>query len=468
MSVSKLVKSSFVYTIGAVLIQGLSVITVPIYTRIISPEVYGQYSLYTSWLVLIGLFIGIQTAGSLSIAKVKYTDVYDRYAAHALSVSTIVFVLVFLISFVFKGYLSAYLGFSESIFLLLIVQSFMGYVSGFLGQYFIQLQRAKENLILSATTAVSTVILSLYLLKVMQDDFSARVFGGLLPATGMAIISFFYIYKKGGNFVRKEYIWFTITISLPLVFHHLGGQLLGHLGRIMIGRFMSGRDVALYSFGSGLGSILQLVLGNLNVAWIPWHFAAKRTGYPNLSRYVANFLSLSLFLTLGYLTIFPELALLMGGEKYVESINFIALLILSYFLSFLYTFPMNTQFYHGNTKFVPVGTLLSGLLNGILNFYFIPMYGAEGAAVASIISYIALFLFHYAIVKKIYKYDEVSLKFFCILFAIAAGYAYLMHIFMESIWIRWSCGLVVLLTYGYIFRKELGEGIEKLKEKGKR
>ncbi|WP_153052990.1 oligosaccharide flippase family protein, partial [Streptococcus suis] len=71
MSVSKLVKSGFIYTLGAVLIQGLSLITTPIYTRIISQEVYGQYSLYNSWVALISLFIGMQTVGSLPIAKVK-------------------------------------------------------------------------------------------------------------------------------------------------------------------------------------------------------------------------------------------------------------------------------------------------------------------------------------------------------------------------------------------------------------
>lgn len=465
MSVSKLVKSSFIYTLGAVLIQGLSFITMPIYTRIISQEVFGQYSLYTSWMALIGLFIGIQTVGSLSIAKVKFADEYDRYAAHALSLSTLSFVTVFSLAFVCRTYLAAYLGFPESVFLLLVVQSFIGYVGGFLGQYFIQLQRAKENLILSATTAVTSVILSLYLLQTMQDDFFARILGAFLPAIGMAAISLFYIYKKGKVFVRKEYLWFTISVSLPLVFHNLGGQLLGHLGRIMIGQSMTSRDVALYSFGSGLGMIIQLVLGNINTAWIPWHFDAKRTGNSDLPYYVRNFLALSLFLTLGYLTIFPELAFLMGGDRYAESMDFIALMILSYFLGFLYTFPMNNQFYHGNTKFVPIGTLFSGLLNGALNLYFIPNYGAKGAALATLISHMALFLFHYAIAKKAYRYDEVSLWFFTVLLAIASGYAYVMNCFISNIWIRWSLGLVVLIVYAYIFKKELGIILQKFKEK---
>lgn len=464
-SVSKLVKSSFIYTLGAVLIQGLSFITMPIYTRIISQEVFGQYSLYTSWMALIGLFIGIQTVGSLSIAKVKFADEYDRYAAHALSLSTLSFVTVFSLAFVCRTYLAAYLGFPESVFLLLVVQSFIGYVGGFLGQYFIQLQRAKENLILSATTAVTSVILSLYLLQVMQDDFFARILGAFIPAIGMAVVAVVYIYSKGRIFVKREYLWFTLSVSIPLIFHHLGHQLLGQVDRLMIGKMLSLKDVALYSFGYNLGMLIQLILGNINTAWVPWYFDVKRKGGSNLSRYVINYLALSLFLTLGYLTIFPELALLMGGEKYAESLNFIALIILSYFVGFLYTFPLNTQFYHGSTKFVPIGTLLSGILNWAINFYFIPNHGIQGAAIATIISYISLFFFHFVIAKKLYNYDEISLKTVFVLLSIASGYAYLMNSFVTNIYIRWSLGLVVLLVYASIFRKELATAIRTFKKK---
>ncbi|HEM5490809.1 oligosaccharide flippase family protein [Streptococcus suis] len=465
MSVKKLVKSSMIYTIGALLLQGLSFITMPIYTRIISQEVYGQFSLYNSWLSILGLFIGIQTVGSLPIAKVKYADEYDRYAAHALSLSTIVFVVLFSLAIIFRKYISIYLGFSELVSMLLVVQSFIGYIGGFLGQYFIQLQRAKEKLLLSAVNAFITILLSLYLIQVMNDDFLARIIGALLPATVMAGIALFYIYSHGRVFVQREYILYTLSISIPLIFHHLGHQILGQLDRLMIGKMLTLKDVALYSFGYNLGMIIQLVLVNINSAWVPWYFEVKRSGNPNVSRYVFNFLALSLFLTLGYLTVFPELALLMGGTRYATSLNFIALIILSYYLGFLYTFPLNTQFYHGNTKFVPVGTLLAGILNWLINLYFIPNFGIQGAAIATIISYIALFLFHFVIARILYKNDEISLLTVFILLGIASGYAYLMNLFVSNIYVRWSLGLVVLVVYVYTFRKELELAFSKFKAK---
>ncbi len=64
MSKKSIVVSGLVYTIGTILVQGLAFITLPIYTRVISQEVYGQFSLYNSWVGLVGLFIGLQLGGA--------------------------------------------------------------------------------------------------------------------------------------------------------------------------------------------------------------------------------------------------------------------------------------------------------------------------------------------------------------------------------------------------------------------
>ncbi|HFI0381554.1 TPA: oligosaccharide flippase family protein, partial [Streptococcus suis] len=58
---------------------------------------------------------------------------------------------------------------------------------------------------------------------------------------------------------------------------------------------------------------------------------------------------------------------------------------------------------------------------------------------------------------------EISIKTVLVLLGIASGYAYLMNVFVMNIYIRWSLGLVVLLVYAYIFRKEISLLIQKRK-----
>ena len=90
---NKLLSSSLAYTIGNLLIQGLSFITLPIYTRVMTQEDYGNYNLYSSWAGIFSIFIGLQITGSFSIAKIKYENRFKEYIATSTSVATIFFVL---------------------------------------------------------------------------------------------------------------------------------------------------------------------------------------------------------------------------------------------------------------------------------------------------------------------------------------------------------------------------------------
>lgn len=468
MSKTKLIKSSFIYTIGGLLIQGLSFITLPIYTRVISQEVFGQYSLYMSWVSLVTLVIGLQTVGSLNIAKVKYSDDYDRYAAHALTVSSLFAAIVLIVVYFGRHLLADWLDFNETIILLLVLQGYFTYVSSFLGQYFIQLQKATLNFLVSAFSALSSVALSLYFIFNWADDFMARIFGAFIPMSVMSLFTFWVIYSKGRTLFEQRYIRFILSVSLPLIFHHLGHQILNQMDRIMIGKMMTATDVAMYSFGYNLGMIISLVLMNLSAAWTPWFFEQRKSQNTLLPSYIHRYLAIAMFLTFGYLTIYPELTLVMGGDNYAESIGFIPVVIVSYFISFLYTFPVNIQFYHANTKMIPIGTLLAGGINILLNFFLIPLIGIYGAAVATVVSYIALLAFHHLISKKRYAYTDVSVKTYVILSSLVIGYAILMSMLSTSLALRWSLGLLVVASYAFYFKSDLSLIANKIVKRGKK
>lgn len=465
MSKNKLIKSSMTYTLGNLLLQGLNFITLPIYTRVISQEVFGQYSLYTSWVAIFALFIGLQTSGSFTTAKVKFEHEYESYVSHCLSISTLFFICCGGLVFLFRGVLAPWIGVSESILLVMVIQSYLMYVTGLLGIYFISYQRATMNLFLSGFVAITTISLSLFLVFRWSDDFFARVIGGFIPLVLSAIVVIFYVYRRGKTFVRKDFLRFSLVVSIPLIFHHLGHQILNQMDRIMIGHMMTATDVALYSFGYNLGLIMSLVLMNLNTAWTPWFFEQKKMQNSKLPFYVQRYLAIALFLTMGYLTIYPELAILMGGRSYADSIKFIPLIIISYFFSFLYTFPVNIQFYHANTKMIPVGTLMAGGLNIILNFILIPIIGIYGAAFATVLSYLALLAFHHVISKRMYGYVDVSAKTHIFLLVIVSSYAGVMGLTVEQPVLRYFIGLIVIWGYAYYFKSDILVFSKRLKKR---
>ena len=78
-SVPLTVKVSVSYTICSILQRCLSFITLPLFTRLLTKEQYGQYTLYQSWMSILMIFTTLNLAyGSFSTAMVKFENRRDE------------------------------------------------------------------------------------------------------------------------------------------------------------------------------------------------------------------------------------------------------------------------------------------------------------------------------------------------------------------------------------------------------
>ena len=80
MSIPLTVRVSLAYAICSVLQRCMSFITLPLFTRLLTTEQYGEYTIYTSWYNIFSIFLTLNLAyGSFSTAMVKYEDRRDSY-----------------------------------------------------------------------------------------------------------------------------------------------------------------------------------------------------------------------------------------------------------------------------------------------------------------------------------------------------------------------------------------------------
>ena len=74
------VKVSTSYAICSILQKCLSFITLPLFTRLLTTEQYGQYTIYSSWQGILMIFLTINLAyGSFQTAMVKYEKQRSEY-----------------------------------------------------------------------------------------------------------------------------------------------------------------------------------------------------------------------------------------------------------------------------------------------------------------------------------------------------------------------------------------------------
>ena len=103
-------KASVAYTICNVLVNSVAIITIPLFTRLLTTEQYGQFSIYQSWLSIMTIFLSLNLPyGSFNTAMVKFENDRDRYIS---SVEVICITLSALFMMIYLPFSSIFDGFN--------------------------------------------------------------------------------------------------------------------------------------------------------------------------------------------------------------------------------------------------------------------------------------------------------------------------------------------------------------------
>jgi O-antigen/teichoic acid export membrane protein len=221
------------------------------------------------------------------------------------------------------------------------------------------------------------------------------------------------IYKKGKNLINFKYWKYALVLSLPMIPHLVAHLILGQSDRIFIDKFVGSDYVGIYSFAYNIGLISHILLSSLNNAWVPWFY--KKMDEKNYNKIVDKsryYILLLISFIIGLIYVSPEIVKIMAPIEYSEAIWIIPVIVMSYFFQFLYTILVNIQFYYKKNFFIPLGTVIAGLVNIGLNIYYIPLYGYAAAAYTTLASYVILFLLHYIITRYFIKSDIYTFVFF--------------------------------------------------------
>ena len=94
------VKVSTSYAVCSILQKCLSFITLPLFTRLLTTEQYGQYTIYSSWSGILMIFLTLNLAyGSFQTAMVKFEEkrVYNGYSRNLFDIIMLIFSNIFTI-----------------------------------------------------------------------------------------------------------------------------------------------------------------------------------------------------------------------------------------------------------------------------------------------------------------------------------------------------------------------------------
>ena len=440
---------AFFNILGPIVLNGISFFAMPIFTRILGTENYGMYTIYYTWVNTFTLLVGLQVMGTVGVANVRLEEEdKKRYFSSVLSLVLISFVICMTIVLLGMPYFEKYLGLPQVMIILMMVHALgMAFVNFATIRYTYE-KKAHITFAISVSIAVLGIGLSLLLLQLDYSEstlYYGRAIGSAIPYILLGGVFAIVFFAQGKTFYSGEYWKFCLLLCLPMVFHGLSQLILAQADKVMLKSMMNDSMVGIYSFTFTFAHVMNIIYNAFNNTWVPFYYDdVKAENYEAIHRRSKNYIFIFTALSIGFILLAPDVIKLFAGEDFWSGISLIPVFVLANYMMFLYSFPVNYEFYHKKSIHIAIGTSAAAVINCILNYVLIPRMGMAGAAVATLISYVMLWIFHHIVSKYfIGKQYHYTVREFLpgLIVMILASIA--VHLLESQIFVRWILALVV-------------------------
>lgn len=450
---SKLIKSSFWYIIGNFFVKGISFITVPLFVRITTQSEYGLINNYTSFVSIFSILVGLSLNASVNNASFDFKKDISNFMSSILSLATLSLIFFLFFGNFYFLIFDNFFDMNQLIFNLMIIQSFSTFLVTFLqALYTINFQHFKFLKISLLSTALNICASVLLMQTVFSyDKYLGRVLGGAVGLLICGVFIYLSIAIKGKERFNITYWKYALRISLPLIPHSLASIMLAQFDRIMINFSLGSNEAGIYSYISNIAIILNVVWISINNSWVPWFYEQmSKKKYLNIKKVSSLYSLFFTIISMSFMVISVDLAKIMADSSYYSGIPLVIPICLGYFFQFLYSLPVNIEFYLKKTGYISFGTLFSAIVNIVLNLILIPVYGILAAGYTTAFTYFLLFLFHYNWAKRIISKQLFDTKLLMILTILMILFSFTILYLIDYFWIRYGFTLALILMIGVL------------------
>lgn len=444
------VKAAFWFTVCNFLQRGISMITTPIFTRMLSTDEYGLYSTYLSWETVLAMVVTLSLYKAMMNLYVKY-DNQEKILSALCGLELLLSLIWLGIGIIFRKPLADLLQLPES----LVCCLFVGFIFQAVFQCWSLYKRyVYDYRTLILTTLISTAgsaVLGVVAIAFFSPTAESRVISSTFVTVVIGIVLYVTVFKNGKSFFDKKVWLFSLGFCIPLMPHYLSEFVLQSSDKIMINYLCGTSDVALYSIAYSAGSLINLITGAINSTFAPYQYQKIKAGEYELLAKRANQVLLFVGVMLAGIMLFSrEIVLVFGGVKYIESVDVIIPICIGVYFNYMFQLFARVQEYYERKLMVVIPSILCAILNLILNYIFIKLCGYQAAAYTTFVCYAIFCLFHYYFYKKVCKevlngqrlYDGKGILWISIgVTIIGIAVAFINHF----LWLKYSIIIAILI-----------------------
>lgn len=438
-------------------------VSMPVFTRLLTTEQYGIYTLYCSWSEIIFLFTTLSISSNVyNKCFIKYRNEIWQFTSSILFLTVVTSTIVGV--FCIGGYpiLKNIVNLPLIVILFIIVDSIFSPAFNYWAVTQKYEYKYKWIVIYSLLQTLLNPIMGVFIVIKCNGGGVGRCASVVAANSIINIPMFIWIVKQGKCLFKWSYWKYVLISALPLIPHYLSQILLNQMDRIMIGKICGISHSAIYSVAYSI-SIASLIINRaVNDSYTPWLYTKlKNCNYANVAKVTNRLIFLIAIMDCLIILGGPEIISILGTSEYKSAIWVIPPVAVSAFLLFVYALFCNIEFYYEVSKYMTIVSIIVAAINYILNYMFIPIFGFIAAAYTTLFCYMIFVILHYCIMKKTLHsngieqlYDDkliLRLMFLMIGGGIGINVLYLINLVRYAVFIIIVLVLVVNSNFAHRF-----------------
>ncbi len=442
---SKILKNGALSLFGTFLIKAVNLISIPVFSRLMNTDEYGQVSIFMTYVSVFSVLLGLDFLGAVSKGCLDFRDEKNQFMSVGAVFTGLYTLAVICVVNLFHSLFCRLLSMDWLQLNILMVYSYASFIIAYLSAEYIFHFNYKMNTLLSMAVALGNFGMSVALMQTVfrGNRILGRILGAAVPTVLIAAGIFAYLVYRGKTYFNKRYLAYFMKMGIPLIPHNLSHLLLGNADKVMIDNMIGSGANGIYSLVYNVGWMLSVLVEALNNVWTPWMFRKLEGGNARLLRnafnlYMAGFAIVAIMLE----AVSPEIVMLIAPPAYWEGIYIVVWIVFAAYLCFMYTLYVNLEFYEKKTYYISMGTVLAAVINIVLNFFFLTKYGYQFAAISTVLSYFALMVFHMSIVIFKLRKNIIDWRIFFLLSGSVFFVSLLIQFFMNNVFLRIMIAIV--------------------------
>ena len=473
-AINRFFKDTIIYGIAAVLPRAVNIILVKLHTNTLASEKYAENTIYFVYAAYFNALLtyGMETAFFRFFTKEKEKGKVVSTSFISLLFTTLLF---FAVMFSFSDQLTSYFGFSNSLYLkILIAVTTLDTLVVLPYAYLRVTNRPIRFMLFKVLNILIYAFFNLYFLWYVPYALNAGSFVPTFIAEGFAqqpLVLYIFVANLLASAVTfvlllptllkfkmtfdRKLLARMLTYGLPVMISSIAFVTNENLDKLLLEHYFGKEEMGIYAACYKLGVFMTLYIMAFKLGAEPFFFnqADKKNAKDTYAKIMTWFLlfgALFMLIVVGFIDQFAQL--LLGKEEYFAALMIVPVILLAnLFLGVYYNLSIWFKL-TDRTRYGMFFSLTGALITLVFNVALIPVLGIMASAWATLAAYLSMVLLSYFYGRKYYPIPY-SLKKSGLLLLFATGLSYVSFVFFRGNYLVSIVMTALFVGYGYWIQK---------------